>query len=143
MTGRASREMWGDLQYVRATLLPAAWLTLVLTYAGRRRHPRRRLLLLLAVEVIVLTPTGIGSPMSTLLQEHVSLLDATVAGAESRLDRISAPATVASSKLTCSCSRVDIGEPMPVGVQDNDLDGEQEEQPSARVAPPTAAPPAR
>src|SRR5664279_705435 len=55
-----------------------------------------------------------------------------------RSNRISAPATVASSTLTCSCSRVDIGEPMPVGVQDNDLDGEQEEQPSARVAPPTS-----
>jgi hypothetical protein len=53
-TGRASREMWGDLQYVGATLLPAAWLTLVLTYAGRRRHPRRRLLLLLAVEPVIL-----------------------------------------------------------------------------------------
>src|SRR5664279_982318 len=50
--------MWGDLQYVGATLLPAGWLTLVLTYAGRRRHPRRRLLLLLAVEVIVLDAYG-------------------------------------------------------------------------------------
>lgn len=49
-TGRTSREVWGDCQYIGTTLLPPAWLAFVLEYTGRRKQLSRKLLAALAVE---------------------------------------------------------------------------------------------
>ena len=54
--GRAMQEFWGSAEYLGVVVLPVAWLAFVLEYTGRRDQVRRRLLVLLAVEpVVVLT----------------------------------------------------------------------------------------
>jgi signal transduction histidine kinase len=47
-----TRQLWGDLKYLGIGLLPAAWLTFMLTSTGR--PPSRRLLLLLAIVPVLL-----------------------------------------------------------------------------------------
>ena len=52
--GTAGRELWGALEYVGTTLLPAAWLVFALQYTNRWGPSSTRVLCVLALEPIVL-----------------------------------------------------------------------------------------
>jgi signal transduction histidine kinase len=49
----AAREAWGDLKYVGICLLPPAWFAFAAQFSGRRHWLRRRNLVLLAIEPVV------------------------------------------------------------------------------------------
>ena len=49
----AARETWGDLKYVGICLLPPAWFAFAAQFSGRRHWLRRRNLVLLAIEPVV------------------------------------------------------------------------------------------
>ena len=66
----SGQELWGDLEYVGTTVLPAAWLIFALQYTGRVARVRPRVFGALAVEPLVVLSVLAYPPTRALIRSY-------------------------------------------------------------------------